>query len=104
MEKLLIKSNGQWVLESLNKAWGSPTYDYTNLRHNPLTEEQHAESLKSVMDHIEEHKYPTKVMPHIETGKPETHVLIHRGVSGENDPDYPELDMKPDASGQNMIF
>lgn len=98
MEKLQIKSNGQWELEPLKKmAWGDPDYEQVSHGNNPFkTKEAASEAKSKYISKIQNLDFAkTQIMPNIHSNKDELHVLLHRGMSGEEP-------LKP-SRGPNMM-
>lgn len=81
MEKIEFLPNGQWQLA---KAWGTPTYDHLEHGDSPFKDKQTIEQAKkNVIESLKNQKHAvTKMMPNLQTGNDELHVLLHRGVSG----------------------
>jgi hypothetical protein len=96
MERIKLIKNGQWALV---KNWGSPEYEQTKHGNSPFKNEVDAQTSKvNVVKILHNQQKPMKNMNNLESGKPELHVLLHRGISADN----PNL-LNPHAKGPNMI-
>lgn len=98
MEKLLIKSNGQWSLLKSKITPYNGVYPATNFRSNVsfLNPTQQAASHSHILDHYKKNNLPIKDMVNSSTGQTEPHLLMGRGIHNESL-------WKPDASGPNMF-
>lgn len=97
MEKLVIKTNGQW---ELSKAWGDPDYEQISHGNSPFKDPKSAQEAKEeFVSNIKSSDHAkSEIMPNIHTGENEMHVLLHRGIGG----DY-KHQIKPNGIGDNML-
>ncbi len=85
-EFLKIAKNGQWALQSLKKNWGSPIYEQVSHGKSPFKDLKAASEAKSnLLENIKAKPYAkSQKMVNAQTGKEETHVLLHRGLPGDS--------------------
>jgi hypothetical protein len=86
MEQLKLLKNGQWsLLPGLKKSWGSPIYDQVAHGKSPFKDNKAATDAKiHLVKTLKTQPYAKyQRMVNEQNGKPELHVLLHRGIGGD---------------------